>query len=94
MKQLSLDENNDLLQEITKKEYEKINNKEKTYKKKSTDTLQEYIYYYKKYTDDQEKNTILNFAIYELLIKIKNIGLFFVILTIISIIASIILALR
>ena len=94
MKPLSISENNDLLQEITKKEYFKINDKDKTYKKKSTDTFQEYTYYYKKYSDEQEKNTIINYKIYETLIKIKNIGLFFIILTIINIVVSIILALK
>lgn len=94
MKPLSIGKNNELLQEITKKEYFKINDKDKTYKEKSTDTLQEYTCYYKKYTDEQEKNFILNFAIYELLKKIKNIGVFFVILTIVSIVVSIISMLR
>ena len=94
MKPLSISENNDLLQEITKKEYFKINDKDKTYKRKSTDTFQEYTYYYKKYSDEQEKNFILNFAIYELLKKVKNIGIFFVLLIIANIIVSIILALK
>lgn len=94
MKPLSIGKNNELLQEITEKEYFKINDKDKTYKGKSTDTLQEYTCYYKKYTDEQEKNFILNFAIYELLKKIKNIGVFFILLIIANVITSIILALK
>lgn len=50
--------------------------------------------YYKTITDEQEKNTIINYKIYETLIKIKNIGLFFVLLALANIIATFILAFK
>lgn len=93
MKNIQLGENNELLVELNKDEYDKSENKE-AIKTESISNSANGTYYYKTITDDQEKNTILNFAIYELLIKIKNIGLFFVILTIINLIVSVILALR
>lgn len=93
MKNIQLGESNEILIEIDKNEYDKSENKE-AIKTESVSNSANGTYYYKTITDDQEKNIILNFAIYELLIKIKNIGLFFVILTIINIIVSIILALK
>lgn len=94
MKDIQLNENNDLLIEISKKDYISIDDKEKTYIRYANDNPNDFHYYYKKITDENEKNFLLNYGIYETLIKIKNIGLFFVILTIINIIASILLALR
>jgi len=94
MKDIQLNENNDMLIEISKKEYKSIDDKDKTYVRYANDNPNDFHYYYKKISDESEKNFILNFAIYELLKKIKNIGLFFVILTIINIIISIILALK
>ena len=94
MKDIQLNENNDMLIEISKKEYESVDDKDKTYVRYANDNPNDFHYYYKKISDESEKNFLLNYGIYETLIKIKNIGLFFVILTIISIVASIILALK
>ena len=93
MKNIQLGENNEILIEIDQNEYDKLEDKE-SIKKESISNSLNGTYYYKKITDENEKNFLLNFAIYELLSKIKNIGLFFVILTIINIIVSVILALR
>ena len=93
MKNIQLGQNNEILIEIDQNEYDKSTNKE-FIKKESISNSANGTYYYKTITDEQEKNTIINYKIYETLIKIKNIGLFFVILTIINIIASVILALR
>lgn len=93
MKNIQLGENNEILIEINQNEYDKLEDKE-SIKKESISNSLNGTYYYKKITDENEKNFLLNFAIYELLSKIKNIELFFVILTIINIIATIILALR
>lgn len=50
--------------------------------------------YYKNVDDEQEKNTIINYESYNLLRKIKNIGVFFVLLTIANIVTTIILMLK
>lgn len=93
MKNIQLGQNNEFLVELTRDEYDKLTDKE-TIKTESISNSNNGTYYYKTITDEQEKNTIINYKIYETLIKIKNIGLFFVILTILNIIISIIIKLR
>ena len=94
MKNIILDENNELLQEITKKEYDKTADKNTVTIIYNNDNPNDFANYYRKITDSEEKNVKLNYAMYELLKKIKNIGVFFVLLTIANIVASIIIALR
>ena len=94
MKDLQLSENNDLLIEISKKEYDAIEDKENTSIRYANDNPNDFHYYYKKITNSDEKNFLLKYGIYETLLKIKNIGVFFVILTIIGIVVSIVLALK
>jgi len=94
MRNIILDENNNLMQEIFKDEYDKTIDKSKVTIKYNNDNPNDFATYYKSLTDNEDKIVTLNYAIYELLKKIKNIGVFFVLLTLANIVASVILSLR
>lgn len=83
----------DLYYQASENEYNTSENKEQFHTEMLEGNQGSTSFHYKTITDEKEKSIVLNFAIYELLKKIKNIGLFFVILTIVNIIVSIILAL-
>lgn len=94
MKNIQMTSTGDLYYQVSENEYNTSENKEQFHTEMLEGNQGSASFHYKTITDEKEKNTILNYEIYELLKKIKNIGLFFVILFIVNIIASIILALR
>lgn len=94
MKNIQMTSTGDLYYQVSENEYNASENKEQFHTEMLESNQGSTSFHYKTITDEKEKNTILNYEIYELLKKIKNIGLFFVILTIINLIASVILALR
>lgn len=83
--------NNNIKVKVTEEEYENSNNKDQFIVETYGENIKDY---FKVVSDTNERNTILNIWIYKRLTAIAKIAKFFVILTIINIIVSIILALR
>lgn len=99
MKKLNLGENSTLWYKVSKDEYNRYSSNDKSYHKETTreqasETIEyDKSTYYREVTDNNERNFLVQYGIYKLLGKISKIATFFLVLTILSIVAALVVLL-